>query len=335
MWTKRQRLEATIRGEPADRTPVALWRHFPGDDQYPDELARSQIDFQRTYDFDFMKVTPSSSYCVQDWGLTTIYEGNLEGTRAYVNRRIQEPEDWYQLEPLDPRNGALGRQIECLRLIGAELGDEVPFIQTIFNPLAQARYLAGGERLLAHLRAHPEAVRTGLRVITDSIVRFVAEVCQAGAAGIFLAVQHASHRLLSEDEYRRFGEPFDRQVLEALTPAAWFNVLHLHGEDVMFDLLANYPVQAINWHDRETAPMLSEALRRTRGRALIGGLRQWETMVRGTPPNVRAEIADALAQTAGGRRLIIGTGCVTPIVAPLANLRAARQAVDNSAGGRA
>jgi uroporphyrinogen decarboxylase len=49
-------------------------------------------------------------------------------------------------------------------------------------------------------------------------------------------------------------------------------------------------------------------------------------MVRCTPSPVRAEAQAALEQT-GGRRFILGTGCVTPITAPRANLRAAREAV--------
>lgn len=329
MWSRRDRLEAVARGEQADRTPVALWRHFPMDDQSAEELARSQVAFQQTYDFDFMKVTPSSSFCVDDWGVRTRYEGNTEGTRTYLGRRIENPEDWYTLQVRDPRAGSLGRQIKCLKLIGQEVGDGTPFIQTIFNPISQARYLAGDERLLTHLRTHPDAVRAGLQTITTTTAGFVDEVCKTGAAGIFLAVQFASHRLLTREEYGRFGEPFDRQVLDALSRDAWWNVLHLHGQDVMFDLLADYPVQAINWHDRETSPTLAEAMERT-SLALIGGLRQWETMVRGAPADVFAEVQDAIEQT-GGRRLIIGTGCVTPIVAPMGNLRAARHSVDKPA----
>jgi uroporphyrinogen decarboxylase len=329
MWSRRERLEAILRGEPADRTPVALWRHFPGDDQSAEGLARSQIDFQRSYDFDFMKVTPSSSFCVDDWGVKTRYEGNTEGTRVYHNRRIMHPRDWYELPALDPLEGVLGQQIQCLNLIRQELGGETPFIQTIFNPLSQARYLAGDARLLAHLRTHPGAVRAGLETIATTTARFVEAVCQTGVAGIFLAVQHASYRLLTREEYERFGAPFDRLVLDALTAGAWFNVLHLHGLDVMFDLLADYPVQALNWHDRETSPTLAEGLTLT-PRVLIGGLRQWETIVQGSPADVQAEVEDAIRQT-GGRRLIVGTGCVTPIVAPLGNLRAARDAVDNQA----
>jgi uroporphyrinogen decarboxylase len=328
-WSKRDRLEATIRGEPVDRPAVALWRHFPSDDQRAEDLARSHLDFQRAFDFDFIKVTPSSSFAVEGWGVESVYEGNLEGTRRYLRRVVAEPADWHRLASLDVTSGCLGRQIECLRIMGQDNGTETPMIQTVFNPLAQARYLAGDERLMVDLRSHPNALLAGLTAIAETTVHFVEAAMQAGAAGIFLATQHASYRLLSEDEYGRFGEPFDRMVLEALGGRAWFSVLHLHGEDVMFDRLASYPVQAINWHDRETPPTLGIGRQRTRC-AVIGGLSQWDTMVRGAPADVRAEIDDAIQQT-GGQRLIIGTGCVTPIVAPLSNIWAAREAVDKYA----
>lgn len=64
--TKRERLQGAIDGKVVDHPPVALWRHFPGDDQDPDELAASIIAFQRQYDFDFVKVTPDGSYSIRD-----------------------------------------------------------------------------------------------------------------------------------------------------------------------------------------------------------------------------------------------------------------------------
>ena len=130
---------------------------------------------------------------------------------------------------------------------------------------------------------------------------------------------------MPSSEYREFGEPYDRQVLDA-AGGLWLNLAHLHGEDVMFELAAGYGTPIINWHDTETPPTLAEGLEHVRG-AVCGGLRQWETMVRGTPEQVRAEARAAFEQT-GGRRLILGTGCVTPITAPRSNLRAARDIVD-------
>jgi uroporphyrinogen decarboxylase len=303
-----------------------LWRHFPGDDQDPVELAASTVAFQRQYDFDFVKVTPASSYCVRDWGVEDRWEGNQEGTRAYVRQPVQGPEDWYALPTLDPEKGALGAQLRCLEEMNRRVGDEEPFIQTIFNGLSQAKNLVGRGNLLSHLREHPESLRTGLEVITETTEQFIRAARQHGIAGIFLAVQHASFELLTLEEYRSFGVEFDRRLLAA-AEGLWLNVLHLHGNQVMFDLLADYPVQAVNWHDRETPPALGEGKQRVQG-AVVGGLRQWETMLRGTVDDVRIEARDAIAQT-GGRRFILGTGCVTPITAPWANLRAARQVVDD------
>jgi uroporphyrinogen decarboxylase len=322
--TKRQRLEATFAGEAVDRPPVALWRHWPVDDQSGSNLARATLNFQQTYDFDFIKVTPSSNYCVAGYGAETWWKGNQEGTRLWGPRVIQSPEDWTQLKPLDPQKGLLAEVIEANRIIGQAVGEEVPFIQTIFNPLSQAKNLAG-DRLLADIRQHPDAVKAGLTTITESIVRFIEALKPTGAAGIFLALQHATYNLLTEAEYREFCRPLDLQILEA-TEGMWFNLVHLHGVNVMFDMVADYPVQVINWHDVETPPSLGEAMART-NKALCGGLRQWETMVQGTPEAIQLE-ARAAFEATGKERFILGTGCVTPITAPTCNLFTTRKVVE-------
>lgn len=325
--SKRERLEAAFAGECADRPPVALWRHWPGDDQNAADLARAQIAFQERYDWDFMKVTPASEYCTADWGVKSVYQGDMEGTRQYIHRRVSEPEDWAALPVLDPSQGALGRQLRCLELISERVGDAVPFIQTIFNPISMAGYLAGPERMWIHMRQHPDLLRQGLEIITETCIRFVRRALDTGAAGIYFAVQHAKYDVMSVKEYQTFGETYDRRVLEAVSDA-WFNLAHLHGNDLMFDLLSAYPAQVINWHDRETPPTLGEAQPLVSG-AVCGGLRQWDTMVRGTPEQIAEEARDAIEQT-GGRGFVLGTGCVTPIVTPTRNLYAVRQAVEGT-----
>ena len=324
--TKRERLEATIAGQAIDRPAIALWRHWPGDDQHAADLARATVEFQQRYDWDFVKCMPSSNYCIADWGAQDAWVGNEEGTRQWGPRVIQKPDDWARLRVLDPRRGMLAEMHEAMRLINQGLGKDVPFIWTIFNPLAQAKNLAG-ERLLSDLRQYPDAVKAGLEAITASCVRFVDAARDTGLAGVFLALQHATYNLLSEAEYREFGRPYDLRILEA-AQGLWFNLVHLHGEHVMFNLAADYPVQAINWHDRETPPSLAEALPRFSG-ALVGGLNRTETVLRGTPDAIRTEIRSALEATQG-RRLIIGTGCVMWITTPVGNIRAVREAVEGT-----
>jgi uroporphyrinogen decarboxylase len=323
MVTHRERLETCLSNQLPDRTPVALWRHFPVDDQTPEGLAQSVVLFQRTYDFDFVKVTPSSSYCLKDWGVMDEWRGSTEGTREYTRRVIHHPEDWAALPRLDPYKGHLAQELECLRLLVKELGDGTPIIQTIFNPLSQAKNLVGGQELLVHARRFPDALHTGLQTITDSTRRFIEAISETGIAGIFFAVQHAQYGLMSEEEYDLFGRAYDLQVLEP-AEKMWLRLLHLHGMDVMFDLFLDYPVNIVNWHDRETYPSLTQAQSQFKG-VVCGGVSQ-ETLVYGAPEQIRTQALEAVQATTG-QRFILGTGCVTPIIAPPGNIMTMRQSV--------
>ena len=323
----RTRLEACLSGEALDRPPVALWRHFPVDDQTPDGLASATAAFQHAYDFDLIKVTPSSSFCIKDWGVEDRWSGNPEGTRDYLKRAISEPEDWSRLAVLNPGAGYLGRQLACLRLLNDEFSANTPVLQTIFSPMSQAKNLVGPNDLLVHLRRYPDALHEGLKRITETTLRFLEEATRTGIDGIFYAVQHGQYGLLSTNEFDEFCRPYDLQVLDA-AKGLWLNLLHLHGEAIMFDQVLDYPVAILNWHDRQTQPGLAQAQQRFSG-VVCGGLRQWETMVLGTPEQVRAEARDAI-ETTGGKRFILGTGCVLPTTAPRGNILAARTIVNEA-----
>jgi uroporphyrinogen decarboxylase len=131
--------------------------------------------------------------------------------------------------------------------------------------------------------------------------------------------------MLSEQEYREFGEHFDRLILDALRPEAEIIMAHAHGLDIMFDLVATYPIDAINWHDRITAPSLREGRERFAG-MVVGGIDEWQTLVQGPADAIQAEIREAIEQTSG-TRFMVGPGCVTPINTSPLHIRAARNAV--------
>jgi uroporphyrinogen decarboxylase len=323
----RERMQVCLANDSAlDRPPVALWRHFPVDDQDPATLASATLDFQRRYEFDLVKVTPASSFSIKDWGAEDVWEGHTEGTRRYTRHVIGKPQDWDRLKVLSPSSTYLDRQLTCLRLIRSDLGPETPLLQTIFSPLAQAKNLAGGERLIVHLRTHPESVLKGLETIAKTTRLFVEACMEIGLDGVFYAVQHAQAELLTLEEYKKYSLPLDLQILEPAREL-WCNLLHIHGDNIYFNLAGNYPCQIVNWHDRETGPSLSEGLKNFKG-AVCGGISQ-NTIVLGDRSEVRKEAMDAISQT-GGRRFILGTGCVVPVIAPYGNLVASRQIVEGS-----
>lgn len=321
--TGRERVFAAIRGQAADRPPVALWRHFPEQDQRAETMARAHVEFQRRWAWDLLKVTPAAGYYGDDWGLQAGYRPNPEGVRHVTGRPIRKPADWRRLRALDVTAGVYGRELHALRLIREALPGDL-ILSTIFSPLSIARKLAGEQALIRYLREDPEELHAGLEIITDVTARFAAETLAAGADGVFFATQCATTAYMTVEEYEEFGRPYDLRVLDAAAGAD-VRMLHIHGTEIMFDQLTDYPVDIVNWHDRRTPPGLREAAERFSG-CLAGGLDEQETLPRRAPEEIAAEVREALAQT-GGRRHLVAAGCVIPITVSDDRLEAVRRAV--------
>lgn len=314
-----ERIDATLAGRPVDRIPIALWRHWPVVDQDAGHLAEATVRWQREFDFDLVKFMPTGTYGIEDWGARTIYQPTRNGTRTVTRFGVTAADQWPALPVLDPARGTLGVQIDALGRAARALAGEAPILQTIFSPLTTARKLAG-ERVFTHLRCDPAKLEAGLDVITETTIRFALESIAAGAHGFFFATQCATWQTMSEPEYRRFGERWDRKLLDAIVGKSRYNLVHAHGEDVMFDLIAAYPANMLSWHDQRTAPGLAEAARRFGG-VLACGINEQQTLVDGPLDRIRNELEASIRATSG-RRLLLAPGCVCPIDTPVEHVRA-------------
>ncbi len=331
--TKTERVAAALRGEPVDRVPISFWGHNYLKEWSAEGLAEAMLDNYRTYGWDWMKVNPRASYFVEDWGAKLQPSGDPHQGPAFVGVPVSEPSDWRRLRPLEPDKGVLGEQLQALRLIRDGLAGEAYFIQTIFSPLSIAKYLVGNKPAVVRqsIAADPEAFQAGLDVITETFRTYVEATLETGASGIFFATTGwASAGTLGEEEYKRFGREYDLRVLEA-AGRAQFNVLHNCGERIYFDLLADYPVQAISWAATLPGnPSLAEGKERA-NKAVMGGVNE-KTLPNDSPEKVADEVRAAIEST-GGRRVLVAPGCSIPTRTPEANLQAALEA-DHAAGTR-
>jgi uroporphyrinogen decarboxylase len=321
---KSERVYAALHREPVDRLPVSMWRHFHKQDQVPEDLARATLAFFHRYDLDLIKVTPSGLYGIEDWGAAIRHSGDDDRPPRLKRPVVEEPEGWRQLTTLSVNQGALGRELQALRAIsaGAPRDDAPLILMTLFSPLTLAYKLAG-DRVPEHIRSHPDDMHFGLATIAETAARFGVAALSAGADGIFFATQLARSNLLTPDEYRDFGERYDLIVLEYLAPQTDLIVLHLHGEQIFFDLAHFYPAVAVSWHDRETSPSLREAAGRTQ-KALMAGLDR-NLLAAGSPEEIAQQVRDARQQT-GDRGLILAPACVILPETPEANLKAVVEA---------
>ncbi len=325
---KRERLERALAGEALDRVPAALWRHFPGDDQRYTDLARSIIDFQHDYNWDFVRALPARGFLVSDYGVSDAWRGDSRGVREIDKRIVRRSLDWTELRPLSPGRGALARQVECLRLVDQALqADDTPLLPTIYSPLIQAAQLAGPQKLLRDLRLRPDRLRSGLTQLTESTMRFIAALAKLdNIAGIFLVTEYADHDRLSEAEYAAIALPHIRNLLVALPSRWWLNIVQVAGASPMLGLIDELPIQALNWDVQAAGTSLDDA-RNTFHSAICGGLSD-EDLLLGTPSLLRAAIQDACRQCKSRRLIISGSGSGF-VTTPLSNIRAVRSAIES------
>ena len=325
---KRERVDAALRGEQVDRVPISMWGHSYLKEWSAGELAEAMLDNYRTYDWDYMKVNPRASYHVEDWGAKLERSNDANHGPTFVSWPVNGPDDWRRIRPLEPDAPVLAEQLAALRLIRDGVGGEAYFIQTIFSPLSVAKYLCGNREapVKESIASSADALRAALEAITETYARYATACLEAGASGIFFATTGwASRDALAEDEYRAFGVEYDLRVLEAVSGKSPVNVLHNCGGNVYFDLLAEYPVEAISWAATLPGnPTLSEGKQRT-SKAVMGGVSEKTTLPDGTPEQVAGEVKQAIAQTSG-RRVLVAPGCSIPPRTPRANLEAAAAA---------
>lgn len=327
--SKTERIDAALAGEEVDRVPMSFWRHFYHQEHDAALLADALVSFQREFGWDFMKVNPRAQYHVEDWGNRYRYTENPFARPELVSHVVHDRADWARISPLNIWTAtALKQQLVLLELVKEGLqGEDVYYLQTVFSPLDIAYRLAGHsrERLIQAMESEAQELDGALDAIAQTFVKYVEACLDAGASGIFFTpTKLASADFMAEEQYRRFGEPCDLRVLDAVQGRKGFNLLHLCGTNVFFDSLSGYPVDALSWDVHAAGnPGLSEGWDRT-GRMVVGGIDQGK--LAGSTPEEVAEMVRTAMEETGGRGCVIAPGCTFRPNTPKELLRAAREA---------
>ena len=307
--TRTERVQAAVRGDEVDRLPVCFWHHFQ-----PEGSGRALAEatvrfFDETFDLDIAKIMPDLPY-------------------PFPRRSIRDLEDWRLIEPIDPpRSRYFTQRVEAVRVLREYLGYETPIVMTVFSPLAEAMYAAADRDIfLQQARESPTVIHEALNTIAENLRMQMHDVIEAGADGVFFALQGCSTSIMPESLYRELGRPYDLSALQGAANG-WLNILHVHGEEgLMFDQVLDYPVPVLNWSDRLAGPSLREA-RVITSKCLMGGWHEFGPLSNGPKDTILEEAQDAVAQT-GGRKFILANGCSVPDDTDEQWLHAGREIVD-------
>jgi uroporphyrinogen decarboxylase len=278
--SSRKRVDRALAGREVDRTPFSFWHHFGLQKEHPEHFVQATLDFHARFKTDLVKVMSDFTY-------------------------PKPAGQWYDLrEEANP----FPAQIQALTAIGQSLGHEAHFVETIFNPWKVAENLSSTQEVMRLKEENPQRLLDTLEVITKSEANHARRAVAAGASGIFFAIANAQDGILSQDDYAKFSEPFDRLVLEA-TAHAPLNTLHLHGDRVYLDrFYKGWAASVINYSVQGTGVPISTVRKKYSG-VLLGGLDEVKFRAL-SEETVRSQYESA--RNEAGRRFILAPGCTVP-----------------------
>ena len=328
--TPRERTVAALTGKPYDRIPVNLLLsdHAArvigvtiGEYQTSATLmAQGLLAAWHSYGMDLINTGPGLTGIAEAAGSRLAFPDN---TAYVVETAIKTTSDLDLLRVPDPNNdGRLPLFLEAASIVLRDAGDQVPVSLTTAGPLTTAANLRGTEHLLRDLRRDPEFVHRLLRFATNSIIRFAREAVLLGGR-IGLAEPVASGTLISRKQFLEFAAPYLTEVIKTIGELAGAPPsLHICGNSSrIWTDMADCGAGVLSL-DNEVD--MAEARAAVGERvALLGNIRPAETMVMGTPADVRANVQECLAKGVGNPKgYILGLGCALPINTPPENVHA-------------
>lgn len=334
--TREQRIRAALAGQEVDRVPCSVWMHLSEEDQDPKSLAEALAAMNEEFDFDFIKMMPFGAYTTQDWGAKIKIYCDKYKEPVIVEPAIKKLSDYGKIIPLEATHGTWGKTLETAQHLSRCVAKDTPFVQTIFSPATTLKKLASN-RLIQDMVENSAEVHKALRAITDTTIKFVKANIEVGVSGFFFATQCATYDFMTDVLFAEFCKPYDLEVINSYKDKTWFHVVHVHGSNIMYNTMSQYPCNCLNWHDRDTQPDMGTA-RKSVSKTFLGGIQEVPTIVNGvlsydsilersTPEQIEEHIHQAIDMVAG-KGLIIGPGCVCNPRTPKENLHAVRRAVE-------
>jgi uroporphyrinogen decarboxylase len=289
---KVERVNDVLRGLEVDRPPVSLWYHFGVQHAGGEQFARITLEYFKYYDFDFLKV------------MNDYFYPPAAGLDA-----VKSKEDLQKITPFELKNSDWKEQFTALELIAKALRKEAYFIDTVFDPWQSIKRNMVGENIKTLMADEPEALLGALEVVTDNLIAYCKKSLSIGAAGIFMSVP-ATAEIVTQTEFQTFVKPFAMKVFEAIAGLGIMNTAHIHGENLFFDDVLDFPVDIFNWWDRgPNGPSLGYVKQNIRG-CIMGGIDQ-TIVARNTRAFLKEHVRQGI-ELGGNKRFFLANGCSIP-----------------------
>jgi len=335
-----QRVQAALRGESPDSTPVMLhnFMHAAREagvtmGQYrrdPAVIARCFVESVERYEYDGIVVDIDTATLAGAVGVPVLFPE--EEPAIFHGRRLESLAQARHLDPPDVA-GYPGIQVwlEAVRLLSKYCRDEIYLRGNCDQaPFSLAASMRGSADWMMDI-TDPENREDAdylLDYCTAAVTQFIRLMAATGAHMVSNGDSPAGPSVISPALYRRFAQPCETRIVETAHALERPYMLHICGKtEPILDAMVNTGADALEIDYKTDVRRARDIVA---GRAtFVGNLDPSEVIALGTVRQVEEKTRELLGVFAGTPRFILNAGCAIPATAPPENIKAMIRAARN------
>lgn len=282
------------------------------------EVYKAAID---RFDYDWAWVQIDDCFEFEPLGIEVKGEGDiLRATHGYLPLERGVLDGLARLDPL--KAGRMPEKLKALRLLRETYGESVLITGSMAAPFSAVGLMWSIEESMVMMLTDPELLREAMSAWMRFYQRYAKAQKDAGAHAVWLGDCNAFSSMVSVDMYVEHILPITRELVQycekELDLMVW-----MHNSEIKVEHLLSHLPLGHSFENIGPAADIAAVRAATRGRqAISGNLDPIESLWRGTPASIAADVERIMTICKPGGGYIFNTGEMNPRDVPEANMDA-------------
>ena len=320
-----ERVTAALQHKEPDRVPVypilsgvtrkligATYEKWSTD---AETCADALIKAQEKFDLDCIVTLIDLSLEADAWNLATIFPSNDAAHPDYSNPVIKDIDEYSKIKKVDYKTSKrMMMHIDVCKRLVKELKGEKPIVAFVFGPLGTLSMLRNQQDLYMDLYDDPDAVKSAVREINETLKEYVSAIIDTGVDAIMLDTLFSSGSIMSKDMWMNTEGVFVKELAEVIRSKGSNVMIHNCGTNIYFDVQIRTmkPIAISFLFPPDDCKDFAETKQKYGIQTtLIGCVAPANAMI-GSDEEWDAQCRDQIDQMAKGGGFILATGCEYP-----------------------
>lgn len=328
--TPLERAQAIAKGQAVDRMPCnpnlangvarVLGCKISEFNTDANRLAQAQIAAYRRFGYDSVRIFTDLFPWAEAYGAKIKFPE--DHTADLMEPAIKDIKDYKNLRTINPRtDGRLPVQLEAMKILIHELGNELSPSAGIVGPFTNASFLLGAEKLLKSCRKNPEVVHYLCRVSTDMLKEYADAVIEIGLSPT-ISEPMSSCTVISPAIFREFSLPYLKELCDHIKSKGKAVTMHICGQtSKIWEDLADMGIAALSI---DNVASLTECKQLVGNRVkILGNVNPATTMYLGSPDEVKLASLKCIKEGYDSPKgYMLMSGCSLPVETPFESVDA-------------